>query len=185
MVVLDIIVILTLFLLTGFLSGRYRDRFLFIKSFGLSMIMIISGLASLILSGYLVYLIFVKLLRDDGSIFIFGVITILLAGIFNFFVIRLLIKWNDYDEMLVAILEYYIQWTTIFFTLYQFLTSDQATLKQIGQLQISTQTLDLNLLNIIILPVLLVSWIALAMVRLYIKDHELAREESEKEDEVP
>lgn len=28
MIVLDIIVILALFLLTGFLSGRYRDRFL-------------------------------------------------------------------------------------------------------------------------------------------------------------
>lgn len=185
MIILNIIVILALFLLTGFLSGRYRDRFLFFKSFGLSIIMIISGLVSLLLSGSLVYFIFVKLLNDDGSIFIFGVITILMAGVFNYFVILQLIKWNDYNEMLVAILEYYIQWTTIFFTLYQFLTSDKATLKQIGELKISTQTLDLNLLNIIILPVLLVSWIALAMVRLFIKDHKMAREESKKEDETP
>ncbi|MCD8915584.1 hypothetical protein K2V61_08520 [Staphylococcus simulans] len=171
MFIVNIIIVLVLFLLTGFLSGRYQDKYLFLKSFLLSVAMIISGLISLLISASIVYFLIVKLIGDKSSIFVLGIIIILLAGIMNYFVVRQLIKWNGYNDMMVAILEYYIQWTTIFFTLYQFLTSSKATIKNIAYLEISTHTLDLNLMNIIILPVLLVSWIALAMVRLFIKDH--------------
>ncbi|AYU56070.1 SA1002 family membrane protein [Staphylococcus debuckii] len=183
MFIVNLIIVLILFLLTGFLSGRYQDKYLFAKSFLISVGMVISGFLSLIISGFIIYWLLIRLLGDRSSIFVLGIIIILLAGIMNYFIVHQLIKWNDYNEMLVAILEYYIQWTTIFFTLYQFLTSSPQNLKSIAKLEISTDTLDLNLLNIIILPVLLISWIALAMVRLYIKDHKWAEEESEAQDE--
>lgn len=182
MFIVNLIIVLILFLLTGFLSGRYRDKYLFAKSFLISVAMVISGFLSLIISGFIIYWLLIRLLGDRSSIFVLGIIIILLAGIMNYFIVHQLVKWNDYNEMLVAILEYYIQWTTIFFTLYQFLTSSPQNLKSIAKLEISTDTLDLNLLNIIILPVLLISWIALAMVRLYIKDHKWAEEESEEQD---
>lgn len=183
MFIVNLIIVLILFLLTGFLSGRYQDKYLFAKSFLISVGMVISGFLSLIISGFIIYWLLIRLLGDRSSIFVLGIIIILFAGIMNYFIVHQLVKWNDYNEMLVAILEYYIQWTTIFFTLYQFLTSSPQNLKSIAKLEISTDTLDLNLLNIIILPVLLISWIALAMVRLYIKDHKWAEEESEAQDE--
>jgi len=165
------IIILILFLLTGFLSGKYKDKFLFVKAFISAIFMIASALLSIIISSVVVYFLFTYLINDTNSIFVLGVIIILLSGIINYYLVRLILRFNDYNEMLIMILEYYIQWTTIFFTLYQFFTSSNETLNELKDLQISAHTLNVSLMNIVILPILLVSWISIAMVKIYIKDH--------------
>ncbi|MEM5398269.1 SA1002 family membrane protein [Staphylococcus gallinarum] len=171
MAIINIIVIIILFLLTGFLSGKNKDKLLFIKAFISAIFMIITSFVSIIISCIITYYLLAHLMHDGNSIFILGVVTLLLAGIINYHFIKLIIRLSYYNEMLIMILEYYIQWTTIFFTLYQFFTSSSETLEKLKHLQISTNTLDISFMNIIILPILLVSWISIAMTKIFIKDH--------------
>lgn len=171
MVWLNVLTILILFLLTGFLSGKHRDK-LFLKAFTSAVFMVISALLSITISALITYYLFAIILDDGSSIFILGLITILLSGLMNYYLVRLIMKINSYNELLIMVIEYYIQWTTIFFTLYQFFTSSGDTIRELKHLNISTATLDVSLMNIIILPILLVSWISIAMVKVYIKDHQ-------------
>ncbi|MBF0813800.1 MULTISPECIES: SA1002 family membrane protein [Staphylococcus] len=172
MVWLNVLTILILFLLTGFLSGKHRDKLLFLKAFTSAVFMVISALLSITISALITYYLFAIILDDGSSIFILGLITILLSGLMNYYLVRLIMKINSYNELLIMVIEYYIQWTTIFFTLYQFFTSSGDTIRELKHLNISTATLDVSLMNIIILPILLVSWISIAMVKVYIKDHQ-------------
>lgn len=82
-----------------------------------------------------------------------------------------MMRLNAYNETLIEILEYFIQWTTILFTLYQFIVTSKGTMAFISTLKINTHSLNIALLNIVILPVLLISWIGIAMTKVYIKDH--------------
>ncbi|EKU48214.1 hypothetical protein K0018_06620 [Staphylococcus massiliensis] len=171
MVWINILTILILFLLTGFLSGKHKDKLLFLKAFISAIFMVMSAFISITISSLITYYIFAVILNDVSSIFVLGLIIILLSGLINFYLVRLIMNMNHYNELLIMVLEYYIQWTTIFFTLYQFFTSSKDTLKELKHLSISTNLLDVSLMNIIILPILLVSWISIAMVKVYIKDH--------------
>ncbi len=171
MIIINVIIILVLFLLIGYISGTYKDDWLFVKACGVSLVLIITALLSLAIAGGLVYILFAFLLHEKGSIFNILVISILAGGFLQFFFVRYMMRLNAYNETLIEILEYFIQWTTILFTLYQFIVTSKGTMAFISTLKINTHSLNITLLNIVILPVLLISWIGIAMTKVYIKDH--------------
>lgn len=161
MIIINIVIILGLFLLIGYISRTYKDDWLFVKACGVSLVLMITALLSLAIAGGLVYILFAFLLHEKGSIFNILVISILAGGFLQFFFVRYMMRMNAYNETLIEILEYFIQWTTILFTLYQFIVTSKGTMAFISALKI----------NIVILPVLLISWIGIAMTKVYIKDH--------------
>ncbi|KRN30810.1 SA1002 family membrane protein [Weissella halotolerans] len=165
------IIIAGLFLLIGYLSGSYSDRFLFLKASLALLVMLVLAFFAIVMATVINYLVVVKLLGQNMDAFTFGVMDILLAGVFNFFFVRFVFRLTRNDSTLIELEEYYIQWTTIFFTLYQFFTSSPSNMENVRKLSLSTRVLNIDLLNIIILPVLLVSWIAIAMTKVYLKDH--------------
>lgn len=75
---------------------------------------------------------------------------------------------------LIQILEYFIQWLLIYFTLYQFVANQLKGLADIDVQNLFANLLTVDSINIFILPSLLVSWISISMVRMsrkQLKDH--------------
>lgn len=78
------------------------------------------------------------------------------------------------SDTLIQILEYFIQWLLIYFTLYQFVANQLKGLADIDVQNLFANLLTVDSINIFILPSLLVSWISISMVRMsrkQLKDH--------------
>ncbi|USS93261.1 hypothetical protein M8332_06635 [Fructilactobacillus ixorae] len=168
--IISIIILISLLLAIGFIAGRSQDKFLFLKSGVYFFLMEITSSIALLISVSGVYFLMVKLLHYHIRILTFCLAATFIGGILNFYVIRWLKFFKNSNSLLVMQVEYYIQWTTIALTLYQFLTGSRANLKVFAKAGISAENLDINTLNLMVLPLLLVSWISIAMIKIYLTD---------------
>ncbi|SOB43987.1 conserved membrane hypothetical protein [Weissella viridescens] len=130
---------------------------------------------ALLLSVVIDYLLIVKGLHYQIDIFNFGIIVTLIGAIFNFYIVKFLELFHKANSLLIMQVEYYIQWATLFLTLYQFLTGSKTNMKTVINSGLSNQTIDINILNLAVLPLLLVSWISISMIKIYLTDHKSAK----------
>ncbi|USS89070.1 SA1002 family membrane protein [Fructilactobacillus cliffordii] len=168
--IVSVIILIGLLLAIGFIAGRSQDKYLFLKSGLYFFLMEITSSIALLISVSGVYFFMVKLLHYDIRILTFCLAATFIGGIINFYFIRYLNLFKDSNSMLVMQVEYYIQWTTIALTLYQFLTGSNSNLKIFAKAGISAENLDINELNLLVLPLLLISWISIAMIKIYLTD---------------
>ncbi|MEB7040074.1 hypothetical protein NEL99_12800 [Staphylococcus gallinarum] len=85
----------------------------------------------------------------------------------EYLLINFLINKYFNDEAILIIVEYIIQWSLIYLTLYQFITQSVKEIK--FDFQIGIHILDVTTLNLTILPVLLISWISITMIKIHQK----------------
>ncbi|MBM7617559.1 hypothetical protein JOC36_001116 [Weissella uvarum] len=170
---IDIILIMLLYLLIGFVSGRNNDRFLFIKASFYFLILCTLGTISLAIAIGLGYGLLIKLFHTPMTVFSFGVIVTAMGGILNFYLVRALKMFKGAHDPAITQVEYYIQWMTLFVTIYQFFISSKSNMHLATSVGISSEVISVRDLNIVILPILLVSWISIAMMKIYLADHHI------------
>lgn len=159
----NIIAVVVLFLIIGFVANFGKNRYVFLRAALLSLILIVTSYISILVT----LLIFSVLnLPFDNGLFTYGLIIILLSGLIEFLLIKLLINKFFNDDLLLTIVEYFIQWMLIYLTLYQFITQNIKSSDYKDVLQEAFSTLDINTINLTLLPVMLISWIAITMIKI-------------------
>ncbi|WP_422124878.1 SA1002 family membrane protein [Staphylococcus chromogenes] len=96
----------------------------------------------------------------------------LLSGIIQYIFLKFMSRKIMISDTLITILEYFIQWLLIYFTLYQFIANQLKGLSDIDVHQLFSNILSMDSINIFILPSLLVSWISISMVRMSRKQYQ-------------
>lgn len=169
--IINVIIILLLIGIIGFLLGG-EQKLLFIKATSLSFLLILTSYFSVIVS--IIVFIFIEshLIDLGNNLFIVGLITILASGIIEFFIVKLTITRLLYDLNVLVIVEYFIQWMLIYLTLYQFISQSLNSINWGEGEIILNQMLstDINTLSIILLPVFMISWIAIAMNKVILEN---------------
>ncbi|WP_459213963.1 SA1002 family membrane protein [Staphylococcus gallinarum] len=163
---MNIIIIFITFLIIGGIANLGKNIHIFIKASLLSFILLISSFIALFL-GCVIVLIVDSVIQLNNSLFTYGVIIILVSGIVEYLLINFLINKYFNDEAILIIVEYIIQWSLIYLTLYQFITQSVKEIK--FDFQIGIHILDVTTLNLTILPVLLISWISITMIKIHQK----------------
>lgn len=174
MLLINTIIILILFLLIGFLVGHEEGRLVFIKAIAIGTLLIFLSYITILIGSFVVWLPMVLLFDITDDIFQIGLITMLLSGIIQYIFLRFMSRKIVISDTLIQILEYFIQWLLIYFTLYQFVANQLKGLADIDVQNLFANLLTVDSINIFILPSLLVSWISISMVRMsrkQLKDH--------------
>lgn len=103
------------------------------------------------------------------NLFLLLAIFVILSGIFLYWGMRLAEKFIKFSVTTLTLIEYYIQWSLIYVTVYQAIFSNIARIKTITQFIRVRNFLDPNLLVVIILPSFISTWIAVILYKKHIK----------------
>ncbi|PTH59438.1 SA1002 family membrane protein [Staphylococcus agnetis] len=174
MLLINTLIILSLFLLIGFLVGHEEGKLVFIKAIAIGTLLIFLSYITILIGSFAVWLPMVLFFDITDGIFQIGLITMLLSGIIQYIFLKFMSRKIVISDTLIQILEYFIQWLLIYFTLYQFVANQLKGLSDIDVQKIFSNLLTVDSINIFILPSLLVSWISISMVRMsrkQLKDH--------------
>lgn len=163
---INVFAIFVLFLLVGFVANLGKNKYVFIKASLLSTILILTSFIALIIGVVTITTLDAWVIEFDPGLFTYALIIILLSGIVEYFLIRFIINRHFNDDLLLTIVEYFIQWTLIYLTLYQFITQSITKSDLFVDIKSFLRILDINVLNITILPVMLISWISLTMTKI-------------------
>ncbi len=124
---------------------------------------------------FLIFFFIAYLLMNDckevylGNLFLLLAIFVILSGIFLYWGMRLAGKFIKFSVTTLTLIEYYIQWSLIYVTVYQAIFSNIARIKTITQFIKVGNFLDPNLLVVIILPSFISTWIAVILYKKHIK----------------
>lgn len=162
---LNIIIIFIVFLTVGYIANLGKNKYIFFQATLLSFILIMTSFLALIL-GMAITIIIDGFLSLNNGLFTFGLIIILISGTVEFFLIKEIFNRYFKNTLILMMVEYYIQWTLIYLTLYQFITQSLKGIELDIKLGSLFRILDINTLNLTILPVLLISWIAITMIKI-------------------
>lgn len=149
---------------------KEEGHFEFIKAFILFAGMIVSSIIILLI---LLYIAFLSMHFDKGlklgNLFILLAIMIVIAGEFLYLGLRVGYKFFPFETTTLTIIEYYIQWILIYFTVYQavFANIDKVS-HWVKYIEVGN-ILDPNLLAVIILPSFMSAWIGLVLFKKHIK----------------
>ena len=94
---------------------------------------------------------------------------ILTSGIIEFFLLRYFIKRWFNDVWTLTVVEYFIQWLLVYLTLYQVMTQSLSRIKLEVDIHTLFHILNIEALNLTLLPVLLISWISLIMHKINLR----------------
>ena len=166
MLLINTLIILSLFLLIGFLVGHEEGKLVFIKAIAIGTLLIFLSYITILIGSFAVWLPMVLFFDITDGIFQIGLITMLLSGIIQYIFLKFMSRKIVISDTLIQILEYFIQWLLIYFTLYQFVANQLKGLSDIDVQKIFSNLLTVDSINIFILPSLLVSWISISMVRM-------------------
>lgn len=180
---LHLLILTSLFGVMGVLTeppGSRRTRWgrglAFLGAAGIALLMVLLGLVLLIVV-IGAYLGISVLLHVQAGVFLGLVLAMVTSGVLLFVVARpLLQRWGVTHEWL-TIIEYYIQWSLIYVTIYQVLVQNLGGLGALlGDREVTAQmgsylstVLDPDVLIVLLLPVLIAVWIATAMTKLRIE----------------
>ena len=166
MLLINTLIILSLFLLIGFLVGHEEGKLVFIKAIAIGALLIFLSYITILIGAFAVWLPMVIFFDITDGIFQIGLITMLFSGIIQYIFLKFMSRKIVISDTLIQILEYFIQWLLIYFTLYQFVANQLKGLSDIDVQKIFSNLLTVDSINIFILPSLLVSWISISMVRM-------------------
>ncbi|MBJ6197865.1 SA1002 family membrane protein, partial [Staphylococcus aureus] len=103
---------------------------------------------------------------DYGEFFLFGIIITFTSGVIQLAIIKLLFFKLEVKSDIITVLEHFIQWLLVYFVIYQSFTQNlTVNNKNLNNLGLST-FIDVNNLNLFILPVLLITWITVFMYKI-------------------
>ncbi|GFZ26705.1 SA1002 family membrane protein [Lactobacillus corticis] len=161
------IVALGLFLLILFALVKVENKRVFVKALLLLLIMIVVSTLCVVLLYLIDILTFgVTLNLKLGGQFLWLALILILAGIILYYFLRFLDRLHEIQIATLTVIEYYIQWTLIYVTVYQVAFSELGSdaIKKITKINASN-LLDPSILVLFILPALISSWIAVVLLK--------------------
>lgn len=157
-----IVLIITLF--------RSEHRFEFLKAAILFIIQIFFSTINFLLFFVIAY--FMMQNKDHvnlGNIFLLLAAFVVLSGIFLYWGMRLAAHVFKFSTTTLTLVEYYIQWSLIYVTVYQAIFSNIKHINTITHFIKVGNFLDPNLLVVVVLPSFISSWIAVILYKKFIK----------------
>ncbi|OFP24450.1 hypothetical protein HMPREF2997_10005 [Staphylococcus sp. HMSC057C08] len=172
MTLFNIILVLIMFLAIDYLAnlGKKKNAFLqtALLSTLLSTLLIFTAFIALLL-GVSIILLISAVIDLGNDLFITGLLMILTSGIIEFFLLRYFIKRWFNDVWTLTVVEYFIQWLLVYLTLYQVMTQSLSRIKLEVDIHTLFHILNIEALNLTLLPVLLISWISLIMHKINLR----------------
>lgn len=187
-VVLHLLALAGLFAVMGLLTeppGTDRSRLgrggAYLAAAGIALLMTLLGLVVIVVMIGL-YMLISDLVSTTAGVFLGLVLVMVASGVVLFLVMRPIMQRLGVTHEWLTIVEYYIQWSLIYVTIYQVIVENVSGLgEMLGDRGITralnsylSTVLDPKVLIVLLLPVLIAVWITTAMVKLRIEaqDHD-------------
>lgn len=151
----------------GFIAQRRKkERFAFIEALLLLALMVVISTIFVITVVVLVYLFSSWIPKlAIGSLFVLYGLVIILAGVTLFGVLKLIIHFRRLSMTALTLIEYYIQWSLIYATIYQIVFDNLLKSLQLIKDVSSWVAVGQNLLLVAVLSSFIASWIGVILFK--------------------
>lgn len=147
---------------------RSEHKFDFLKAAILFIAQVVCSTINFLIFFVIAYLVMRKWDHVNlGNLFLLLAGFVVLSGLLIYFGMRLAAHFLEFSTTTLTLVEYYIQWSLIYITVYQATFSNVKNINSITHFVRVGNFLDPNLLVVIVLPSFISAWIA---VILYKKD---------------
>ena len=156
MQVLPIFLIILAVVITGYIFTS-KNRFYFLKA-----IILFFGIAAL----------FINRIHDMklGNLFLLLGALVILSGLFLYEGLKKFNKFHQISEITLTLIEYCIQWSLIYVTVYQSIFNNIAKIHTITKMIKTVRILNPDLLVVIVLPSFISIWISVVLLKKYQHD---------------
>ena len=170
MQVLPIFLIVLAVVVTGYIFTS-KNRFYFLKAIILFLVLLVlSTINFLIFFGTAA--LFINKVHDMklGNLFLLLAALVVLSGLLLYEGLKKVNKYHQISEITLTLIEYCIQWSLIYVTVYQSIFNNIAKIHTITKMIKTVHILNPDLLVVIILPSFISIWIAVVLLKKYQHD---------------
>ena len=145
---------------------RKKERFAFFKALLLLAFLVVLSTLFFIIAIILLYFFSTAVLKMAmGSLFVLYGLIIILAGIFLFVVLKGVARWQPLSNTVLTLIEYYIQWSLIYATIYQIIFDNLLKTLQIVKNVSAFTTISSNVVLVAVLSSFIASWLGIILYK--------------------
>ena len=145
---------------------RKKERFAFFKALLLLAFLVVLSTLFFIIAIILFYFFSTAVLKMAmGSLFVLYGLIIILAGIFLFVVLKGVARWQPLSNTVLTLIEYYIQWSLIYTTIYQLIFDNLLKTLQIVKNVSALTTISSNVVLVAVLSSFIASWLGIILYK--------------------
>ncbi|WP_283578802.1 SA1002 family membrane protein [Limosilactobacillus ingluviei] len=145
---------------------RKKERFAFFKALLLLAFLVVLSTLFFIIAIILFYFFSTAVLKMAmGSLFVLYGLIIILAGIFLFVVLKGVARWQPLSNTVLTLIEYYIQWSLIYATIYQLIFDNLLKNLQIVKNVSALTTISSNVVLVAVLSSFIASWLGIILYK--------------------
>ena len=145
---------------------RKKERFAFFKAWLLLAFLVVLSTLFFIIAIILLYFFSTAVLKMAmGSLFVLYGLIIILAGIFLFVVLKGVARWQPLSNTVLTLIEYYIQWSLIYATIYQIIFDNLLKTLQIVKSVSALTTISSNMVLVAVLSSFIASWLGIILYK--------------------
>ncbi|WP_302175032.1 SA1002 family membrane protein [Limosilactobacillus ingluviei] len=145
---------------------RKKERFAFFKALLLLAFLVVLSTLFFIIAIILLYFFSTAVLKMAmGSLFVLYGLIIILAGIFLFVVLKGVARWQPLSNTVLTLIEYYIQWSLIYTTIYQIIFDNLLKTLQIVKNVSALTTISSNVVLVAVLSSFIASWLGIILYK--------------------
>jgi uncharacterized membrane protein YqjE len=162
--------IIAVIIIVVFLLFRSEHKFEFLKAAILFVIQLCCSTINFLIFMVIAYMIMSQWDHVNlGNLFLLLAAFVVLSGVFVYWGMRLASKIFKFSTTTLTLVEYYIQWSLIYVTVYQAIFSNIKHITSITNFIRVGNFLDPNLFVVVILPSFISVWIAVILYKKSIK----------------
>ena len=145
---------------------RKKERFAFFKALLLLAFLVVLSTLFFIIAIILFYFFSTAVLKMAmGSLFVLYGLIIILAGIFLFVVLKGVARLQPLSNTVLTLIEYYIQWSLIYATIYQLIFDNLLKTLQIVKNVSALTTISSNVVLVAVLSSFIASWLGIILYK--------------------
>ena len=145
---------------------RKKERFAFFKALLLLAFLVVLSTLFFIIAIILLYFFSTAVLKMAmGSLFVLYGLIIILAGIFLFVILKGVARWQPLSNTVLTLIEYYIQWSLIYATIYQIIFDNLLKTLQIVKNVSALTTISSNVVLVAVLSSFIASWLGIILYK--------------------
>ena len=145
---------------------RKKERFAFFKALLLLAFLVVLSTLFFIIAIILLYFFSTAVLKMAmGSLFVLYGLIIILAGIFLFVILKGIARWQPLSNTVLTLIEYYIQWSLIYATIYQIIFDNLLKTLQIVKNVSALTTISSNVVLVAVLSSFIASWLGIILYK--------------------
>ena len=160
-------ILLVIMVAVGIIAERRKkERFAFFKALLLLAFLVVLSTLFFIIAIILLYFFSTAVLKMAmGSLFVLYGLIIILAGIFLFVVLKGVARWQPLSNTVLTLIEYYIQWSLIYATIYQIIFDNLLKTLQIVKNVSALTTISSNVVLVAVLSSFIASWLGIILYK--------------------